>query len=76
MTEIVLSLTLIATNALWAFVCFRLSDRLMSRDYVSFVQAERLKKPVEKASVTPDDAVIDPEDERKAQELNRIFNIV
>ena len=75
MTEIVLCSVLIATNALWAYLVFRLTDRLMSRNYMEFVQAKAYGRR-EPEKTAPDTLVEDPIDQIQAQEMNAMIGIV
>ncbi len=63
---------LIGTNSFWAWVCLQLTNRLMSRDFGSFVQAT--KKPVRLKEVPED--MSDPLAERHAFEANSMIGIV
>lgn len=65
---------MIAQDIFWAIICIRLTNRIMSRNYAEVVQADLLKKP---APVKPsEDALTDPESERQANELNRLFGVI
>jgi len=70
-----LSILLIGSNVFWAKMVFRMSDRLMSRNYFEFTQVEKLKSARPKPETKTEDYMIDPEDERQARELNSMFNI-
>ncbi len=63
---------LLGTNVFWAITCFRLTDRLMSRNYQEFVQGERLKKPTN-VSARPKVALVDPIAEDNASKANKLF---
>ena len=60
---------LIASNVYWALVCLKLTNRLMSKNYGEFIQAERkpmnLKPPPEDTS--------DPVAERHARAMNSMI---
>lgn len=72
MIEISLLIFLGASNLFWAFVCHRLENKLMSRNYTEFVQTERLKKPPI-ASTKPHVALVDPIAEENAKRANSLF---
>lgn len=72
---IILGVVVIGLNVCWAWISMRLIDRLMSRNYQDFALSEKIKTNKPKASLTPNEAVGDPESERQAQELNSLFNI-
>ncbi len=74
MAEIVLSVMLVLTNVLWAYLCLQLMDRLMSRNYVEFKQGKSIGKP--ELVKAPDELVVDPVDELQAQEMNALMGIV
>ncbi len=74
MIEITLSLLLIATNVFWAFVVVRLTDRLMSRNYVEYAQGKVLGKPQPMSQATTE-LVEDPIDQQQAQEMNSMMGI-
>lgn len=63
---------LIASNAYWATVCLKLTNRLMSRNYIEFTQAN--KKP-SKPVVVKDD-ISDPVAEQNARDMNAMIGIV
>ena len=63
---------LVLTNALWGYICLRLVDRLMSRNYQEFVQGERLRKPTN-VSPKPKVALVDPIAEDNARQANSLF---
>ncbi len=78
MTEavlILLSVVMIASNVLWAFLCVQLMDRLMSRNYLEFKQGKVMGKP-EPEVKRPDELVVDPIDQLQAQEMNALVGIV
>ena len=63
---------LLGTNIFWALTCFRLTDRLMSRNYQEFVQGERLRKPTN-VSAKPKVVLVDPIAEDNASKANSLF---
>lgn len=60
------------SNIFWAITCFRLTDRLMSRNYQEFVTGERLLKPTN-VSAKPKVALVDSIAEDHADKANRLF---
>lgn len=74
MTEaLVLIALLIGSNIYWASICFKLTNRLMSRNYFEFKQSER--KPIK----SKPELVIDEPDEyaeAQAREINTLMNMV
>mgnify|MGYP001588063520 FL=1 len=63
---------LLASNSYWAFVCLKLTNRLMSRNYGELLQAEnkpRQSKPI------PED-MSDPVAERHAEQMNSLIGMV
>lgn len=72
MIEYVLAALLIVTNAYWAYVCFRLVNRLMSRNFYEFRAAE--KRP-EKPQVKKPELERDEYAEAQAAQLNSIIHI-
>lgn len=74
MTELILGILLLASNALWAFLCVQLMDRLMSRNYVEFKQGKQIGTASKKA-IAPDELVVDPIDAIQAQEMNTLMGI-
>ncbi len=74
MTEIsfyVLVALLLSSNSYWAFVCLKLTNRLMSRNYGELLQAEN--KPL-RLSPLPED-LSDPVAERHAADMNSLIGI-
>lgn len=69
---VTLALLLLATNVYWSLVVYKLNDRLMSRNYLEFVQGERLKKPTN-VSAKPKVALVDPIAEEHAKRANSLF---
>lgn len=73
MTEAqVLSALLLMTNAYWAIVCFKLTNRLMSRNYHEYVGAT--KKPAKRDRQEPEPER-DEFAENQAKQLNAILHI-
>jgi hypothetical protein len=72
----ILSVMLLASNVFWAKMVAMLTNKIMSRSYYEFRQAEKLKDPPVRTESKEDDYMVDPEDERQAKELNAILNIV
>lgn len=65
------------TNAFWAVVVIRLLNRVMSRDFSEYVQAERLRKvPIKPPHKTAEDETPDIEDQKRADEINRLMGII
>ncbi len=62
---------LITTNLFWSYVCLQLTNRLMSRDFGSYVQA--LKKPA-KIQLVPED-MSDPLAESHAASANSMIGV-
>lgn len=71
-----LTVILLAQQFIWAKICFNLINRLMSRSYFEFEQAQALKFP--KAQTPPAKApdAFDIEDERQAQSANALLGLV
>lgn len=69
---IVLTVALLTTNAYWAFVCLKLTNRLMSRNYGELIQAEN--KPA-RLKPAPED-MSDPVAERHAKEMNSLMGAI
>ena len=63
---------LVASNAYWAFVCLKLTNRLMSRNYGELLQAEN--KPVRLKPVPED--MSDPVAERHAADMNSLIGLI
>lgn len=63
---------MVGQNVFWANVCLKLTNRIMSRNYLEVAQADR--KPVPFKPIVEDDS--DPTAERQAKELNSIMGIV
>ena len=60
---------LIGSNIYWAFMCLKLTNRIMSKNYGELKQAENKPKLVKEMPV--DQA--DPIAERHAREMNAVF---
>ena len=69
---VTLVLLLVASNAYWAFVCLKLTNRLMSRNYGELLQAEN--KPVRLKPVPED--LSDPIAERHAADMNSLIGLI
>lgn len=65
---------MIAQNIFWAFICLKLTNRIMSRNYQEVVQAERKTLPPQ--LVVDEDDTVDHVAERQAKELNSIMGVV
>ncbi len=63
---------LVASNAYWAFVCLKLTNRLMSRNYGELLQAQN--KPV-RIKPIPED-LSDPVAERHANDMNSLIGLI
>lgn len=68
-----MTVLLISQQAYWSVVVFKLTNRLMSRDYQGFIQATR--KPDKLHQVVSDEDSTDPIADRQAKELNAIFSV-
>ncbi len=68
-----LSSLAIVQQGFWMYTCFKLNDRLMSRDYNDFRSSERLKKPSNASRTSQKKEVIDPIAEKNALEANQLF---
>lgn len=67
----ILTALLIGQQAYWSVVVFKLTNRLMSRDYQGFVQATF--KPGQLHQVVSDEDSTDPIADKQAKELNAII---
>lgn len=65
---------MIAQNALWANICLKLTNRIMSRNYLEVAQGEKKPQKPLRQIVEEDDS--DPVAERQAKELNSIMGVV
>ncbi len=63
---------LVASNAFWAFVCLKLTNRLMSRNYGELLQAQN--KPVRLKPIPED--LSDPVAERHAADMNSLIGLI
>lgn len=70
MIEVSLIALLMATNIFWAYVCLKLTNRLMSRSYHEYAMAE--KKPVKRA-VVENSPEVDEFAESQARQLNALM---
>jgi hypothetical protein len=68
----VLFLAFILSNAYWAFVCLKLTNRVMSRNYSEYVTAARgpVKKQAKPQVLEPDEFA-----EAQAKQLNAILHV-
>lgn len=75
MTEIVWALFIffVITQVFWAIVTIRLVNRVMSRDFSEFAQVERFRQARPKPKA---EEVTDGEDQKRAEEINRLMGIV
>lgn len=65
---------LLGSNLFWAVMCNRLINKLMSRSYAEYEQAQALRTP--RAPEHPSVEPIDHDAERQAQEINSILGVV
>lgn len=73
----VLTVLLLGQHVFWSRTVLQLTNRLMSRNYYDFKQAEQVGKPRPASpSVDPDQLVIDPIDQRQADEMNSIIGVI
>lgn len=70
-----LSVLLLATNVFWAKIVFELNNRLMSRSFYEFSQAQALQTPKASSPPSSDGMHIDPVDERQAREINSLMGV-
>ena len=63
---------LIGSNAYWALVCLKLTNRLMSRNFAEYTQAVR---PVKALKPVPED-MSDPVAERNARDMNAMIGVI
>lgn len=68
-----LLLLIVAQNLYWMKICYDLNNKLMSRNYYEYNQAQALKAP--SVQKLPDDD-IDYEAERQAREANSLMGVV
>jgi hypothetical protein len=69
---IILVALLIASNAYWAFVCLKLTNRVMSKNYGELIQATA--KPVKLAPMKED--MSDPVAESHADTMNSMLGAI
>lgn len=70
----ILVVFLLAQQAYWSFIVFKLNDKLMSRSYTDYVQASMLKMPRPVASPASESSVaVDPIAEDNARKANNLF---
>ncbi len=72
----VVSFFLVASNLFWAMLTLKLVNKLMSRSYYEYVQAQKLKRSGDVGFRDNTADVIDPVDEKQAQEINSLLGIV
>lgn len=72
-----LTVLLFGTQIFWARLALKLTDRVMSRDYNDFVQAESIKTRPHIAPKVPldDDAALDPIAEDNARKANALLGL-
>jgi len=68
----ILVVLLIGTQVFWSRLVLKMADRLMSRDFYDYVQAEKLKSRPNIAPKASDDA-LDPIAEDNARKANALF---
>jgi hypothetical protein len=73
---IIVSTLFVATNAFWAMLTLKLVNKLMSRSYFEYVQAEALSKPQPVSAHVENSESIDPTDLRQAQDMNSLIGVV
>ena len=65
---------LLAQQAYWSLIVFKLNDKLMSRNYLEYAQGERIKKPLKVAPFEPGEpALDDPIARENAKRANSLF---
>lgn len=64
---------IVGQNIFWSHICLKLTNRIMSRNYMEVLQGER--KPINDAPMIAEDDA-DPIAERQAMELNSIMGVV
>lgn len=69
----VMCAALVASNVYWAVTVQKLINKLMSRNYYEYLQAEALKTP--SVATPPPAPEVDIEDERQARDMNAILGI-
>jgi hypothetical protein len=72
MIEYFLFFMFVASNVWWMYICNRLINRVMSRNYQEFLSGERQKKPTN-VSARPQVALVDPIAENNARMANSLF---
>lgn len=72
---IALILLLIVQQFFWAKLCSELTNKLMSRNYYEYSQAQALKYP-DVPQLQPLEEEKDPEAERQARDLNSLMGMI
>jgi hypothetical protein len=70
--ETLIFIAFMLSNAFWAFVCFKLVNRLMSRNYHEFVSATRKVTPRKQSDLADGP---DPYAESQANQMNSLMVI-
>lgn len=73
---VILMVLLVCQQAYWSFICFKLNDRLMSRDFSEFAHGERTRKlpKIKIAPILPEDSAnVDPIAEENARRANSLL---
>lgn len=68
-----MGLMLIASNCYWAYLHYILTNKLMSRNFYEYQQAQALLSP--EVTYTHPVEHIDPVDERQARDMNSLVGI-
>lgn len=68
----ILTVLIIALNVFWANVVLKLANRVMSRDYKEFREAEKRPAPVIRLPLEDHD----PDAERQSKDLNSLMGLV
>lgn len=72
---ILLSVLFFATNVFWLVTVNRLINKMMSRNYGDYVQADKFKRP----RIVPnqaEDPALEMLDKKRANELNQIMGMI
>ena len=70
-----LATLLFISNLVWVTMIIKLLNRLMSRNYAEYVQAQRIGKNPPKPQVGLD-PVVELSEKRRADELNKIMGMI
>lgn len=75
--NIVLATLLVSSNIYWAYVCHKLINKLMSKNYYEYAQGDSLKKDGGEKSAIDELQLnlMDDDGVRKAMEMNRLMGI-